>query len=161
MPARPSLVELKDPQAYAPMKIVDWRVIGLNPISQILGAPTEKSYRAALDQNFWIEVDVEGTQGLGNEYIELDQIATDYNGEMVLGPMTIEVQTDKKYIKKFERVSIQGGVRLRYQMAISSDQNLEVNGIRLVKFYSFTNDFSWVEFDLPKKLSGFIVDDKI
>ena len=157
--SRPDVVEVKNPSPSASPRIVDWRVVGLPAVDKILGHAVERSYRTKIDQTFWLEVDVQGTQQNGTEYIEFDILAVDPSGGVVLAPSTVEVQTNKTFIRSFERVQIPGGVRLRYQMFVPSSGKLVLHGIKLLRFYSSTDDFSWVEFDIPKTLSGFIIDD--
>ncbi len=161
VPSRPKAIEVRNSAASAPLKIIDWRVLGLQPVDKIMGRAIEKSFRAKRDQNFWVEVDVMGSAKIGKEYMEFDALAVDPTGSVVLAPTTLEVQTNTLYVQSFERLAIPGGVRLRYQMRIPTSGKLEVHGIKFLKFYSKTDDFSWVEFDITKVLSGFILDESV
>lgn len=116
-------------------KIADWRIVGLNPIETIFGKPVDKSYRAKIDQSFWLEVDVLGTQQVGKDYLEFDEIAEDLDHQVILASLTVQVPTDHHFIKSFKRVAIPGGARLRYQMIVPSAGELKLHGIKFLRFY--------------------------
>jgi hypothetical protein len=162
LPIKPTVFTLKNANAKPPLKMTAWRALGLVPTPVVFGAPVKNSFKVVPDEAFWVEVDLQGSQTVGMEFIELDLITDIDNGQgEVVRPWSSRVDYLKPVVIANERIAIPGGTRLRYKMVLPSKMDAPTSGFRIRRFYVQSDDLAWAQWEMRSPLESYFVTERL
>jgi hypothetical protein len=85
-----------------------------------------------------------------------------YNGEFLQLPWNVEVKDAPNFVQSVEYLPKFGGKTARLNMTLPHIlQGMTVVGFKLVRVSFKTNDYSWVEANMPTKLEAFFLTDDV
>ncbi len=161
---KPAFVEIVNSQAAPRMKATAWETAGLEPRTSMMGAPLQNSFRIEYDRPFFIDVGVRGTQQLKTHFLDIVLIVS-YQGELHQMPWNPNVSEAPEFVERVEILPQPGGARVRYHLVLSSElkhsDGLKVVGLKFRRASMETDDFTWVEANVPEFLKGVFLTDEV
>ncbi|MGE0527183.1 MAG: hypothetical protein AB7G93_08745 [Bdellovibrionales bacterium] len=162
LPARPEYVEIQNPRAATPLKVLSWNVVGLEPRTSLYGVSLVNSFQVRRGQPFWLEIYLQGQQEVKNPIFDFDFVVPASDGFVLMAWNPPMERIDGRIVLKTEQRKIPGGFILRYQLTLPDTvSGLRPEGFRLRRVSVETSDFSWTELNIWQPTEGYFLTDKL
>jgi hypothetical protein len=154
-------IEVVNPNASPRMKATNWETKGLESFPSMYGTPIKNSFKIEHDKLFFVDIGLSGKQELFDVYLDVALIVQ-YNGELLQLPWNVEIKDAPEFVKSVEYLPSPTGKRARLHFTLPHVlQNMPVVGFKLVRVSFKTDDYSWVEANMPNFLEGFFLTDEV